>query len=252
MVFAAAAFALVVVMMLAAAALALVVVMMLAAAALAFVMVVMLAAAALVLVVVVMLAAAAFVLVVVMVFAAAAFVIVMMVVMAAAAAALIVMMMVVAAADRAGLGRKGFLDFRIGQADLLQLLAQDRIGGHAETALDRADAETRDHEGRADLLHHDHVAGHVVDRLGSGRNRVHRPLVIHEEVIHLELAKLLDLHLIGVARRFEGSGKRLALRKGERDFLHAGKKHGRRPGARGKKARKGNHLAMSKTGKRIF
>lgn len=237
MVFAAATFAFIVVMMFAAAALALVVVVMLAAAALAFIVVMMLAAAALALFVVVMLAAAAFV-------------IVMMVVMAAAA--LIVMMMVVAAADRTGLGRKGFLDFRIGQADLLKLLAQDRIGGHAKAALNRADAEARDHEGRADLLHHDHVAGHVVDRLGGGRNRVHRPLVVHEEVVHLELAKLLDLHLIGVARRLEGSGKRLALRKGERDFLHAGKKHGRRPGARGKKARKGNHLAMSKTGKRIF
>ena len=71
---------------------------------------------------------------------------------------------------------------------------------------------------------------------------MHHALVIHEKILDLQLAKLFNLHFVSLSIGNKGLGQRLALRKRKRNFLHAGKKNRRGPGASGKESRKGNHL----------
>ena len=157
---------------------------------------VMVTAAAFVLIMVmVVMAAPAFLAFTVVVPAAALVLIMVMVVMAAPAAAPFAMVVMMSAPGN-GNRCEGLFALGVVKPDLPERDPEVIVGDYAKAVHRLHDTEAPDHQGGSRLLHKLDRAMHMEHFLRSRANRVHSALVIHEQVVHFERAHPLDLDFI--------------------------------------------------------
>ena len=234
-----------------------------AAFATVFVMVMAAAAAFVSVLVMVMMAAAAFVAILIMVMmmpagtllavlivvmvAAAAFVAVLVVVMMAASAPVIIVTAASVMVFREGNRSEGLRHLRAGEADLVEGKLQVVVRRDPEAVLGLGNTRAAHHQGNGCLPKEVKVTRDVEHPLRSSPDRDKPSLVVKENVVDFERAKVLLSNGILFAVRLKGFRQVFPLRAREENPRKPREKDRRGLRARGKQRLKSNHRCSRKT-----